>query len=323
MNKRAFIAGLAGAAAWPLVALAQQQPKVWRIGMLKTISADLNAANLGAFRQSMRHLGYVGGQNLVIEYRSADGDANRFPGLVAELIHLNVDLIVTRGTPAVLAAKEATSTIPVVMAPTGDPLLVVASLARPGGNVTGLSSENPDSVPKRVELLTELVPALASIAAFMNMSNPALSPELKEFEAAARSKGLRHRLFDVRQSDDIRRAFDAVNREHEAIVVDMDAVTQADQEMIVELAARYRVPTMYVGREFVDAGGLISYGVNYPDLYRRAAIYADKILKGAKPADLPVEQPTRFEFVVNLKAAKALGLTIPVSFQLRADEIIE
>ena len=158
----------------------------------------------------------------------------------------------------------------------------------------------------------------------MNMSNPATSSgELKEFEAAARSKRLRHRLFDVRQSDDIRRAFDAVNREHEAIMVELDAITQADQEMIVELAARYRVPTMYVGREFVDAGGLISYGVNYPDLYRRAAIYADKILKGAKPADLPVEQPTTFEFVVNLKAAKALGLTIPVSFQLRADEVIE
>jgi putative ABC transport system substrate-binding protein len=205
----------------------------------------------------------------------------------------------------------------------GTALLVVASLARPGGNVTGLSSVNTDSVPKRLELLTELVPALASIAAFENMSNPAFSSNLKEFEAAARSKGLRHRLFDVRQDDDIRRAFDAVNREHEAIMVELDAITQADQEMIVELAARYRLPTMYAAREFVDAGGLISYGVNYPDLYRRAAIYADKILKGAKPADLPVEQPTRFEFVVNLKAAKALGLTIPVSFQLRADELIE
>jgi putative ABC transport system substrate-binding protein len=284
MKRRTFIAALGGAAAWPVVARAQQQPKVWRIGILETISADLNAANLGAFLQSMRHLGYVEGQNLVIEYRSADGDANRFPGLVAELIHLNVDLIVTRGTPAALAAKKATGTIPVVMAATGEPLLVVASLARPGGNVTGLSSVQRDLDPKRVELLTELVPGLAGIAAFMNMSNPALSSNLKEFEAAAQSKGLRHRLFDVRQGDDIRRAFDAVNKEHEAIVVDTDAVTQADQEMIVELAARYRVPTMYVGREFVDAGGLISYGVNYPDLYRRAAIYADKILKGAKPA---------------------------------------
>ena len=290
--------------------------------MLETISADLNAANLGAFLQSMRHLGYVEGQNLIIEYRSADGDARRFTGLVAELIRLNVDLIVTRGTPAALAAKQATSTIPVVMA-AGTGLLVVASLARPGGNVTGLSSVNTDSVPKRLELLTELVPALASIAAFENMSNPAFSSNLKEFEAAARSKRLRHRLFDVRQGDDIRRAFDAVDREHEAIMVDMDAVTQADREMIVELAARYRLPAMYPAREFVDAGGLVSYGVNYPDLYRRAAIYADKIWKGAKPADLPVEQPTRFEFVVNLKAAKALGLTMPVSFQLRADELIE
>jgi putative ABC transport system substrate-binding protein len=209
------------------------------------------------------------------------------------------------------------------MVSTGEPLLAVASLARPGGNVTGLSNVNPDLQPKRVELLTELVPGLAGIAAFMNTSNPATSSDLKEFEAAARSKGLRHRLFDVRQGDDIRRAFDAVNREHEAIVVDMDAVTQADRVMIVELAARYRLPTMYAAREFVDAGGLISYGTNYPDLYRRAAIYVDKILKGSKPADLPVEQPTKFEFVVNLKAAKALGLTIPDSFQLRADEMIE
>src|SRR5215469_16861008 len=167
-NRRAFIAALVSAAAWPLVALAQQEPKVWRIGMLETISADLNAANLGAFQQSMRHLGYVEGQNLVIEYRSADGDANRFPGLVAERIHLNVDLIVTRGTPAALAAKKATGIIPVVMAATGEPLLVVASLARPGGNVTGLSSVQRDLDPKRVELLTELVPGLAGIAAFMN-----------------------------------------------------------------------------------------------------------------------------------------------------------
>jgi len=323
MNRRALIAALGGAAAWPRVALAQQQPKVWRIGMLETISADLNAANLGAFQQSMRHLGYVEGQNLIIEYRSADGDAKRFPGLVAELVHLNVDLIVTRGTPAVLAAKKATGTIPVVIAASGNPLLVVASLARPGGNVTGLSSVTPDLDPKRIELLTELDPALASIAVFMNMSNPIFSSELKEFEAAARSKGLRPRLFDVRLGDDIRRAFDAVNREHEAIMVELDAVTQAHREMIVELGARYRLPTMYPAREFVDAGGLVSYGVNYPDLYRRAAIYADKIWKGAKPADLPVEQPTTFEFVVNLKAAKALGLTIPVSFQLSADELIE
>jgi putative ABC transport system substrate-binding protein len=171
-------------------------------------------------------------------------------------------------------------------------------------------------------LLTELVPAQTGIAAFMNTSNPAHNLELKEFEAAARSKGLRHRLFDVRQGDDIPRAFDAVNREHEAILVELDAVTQADREM-VELAARHRLPTMYAAREFVDVGGLISYGTNYPDLYRGAAIYADKILKGARPGDLPVEQPTRFEFVVNLKAAKALGLTIPDSFQLRADEMIE
>jgi putative ABC transport system substrate-binding protein len=323
VTRRKFVAGLGGAVAWPMVARGQQSHKVYRIGVLETVSADLNAANLGAFQQSMRHLGYVEGQNLVIEYRSADGDAKRFPGLVAELIHLNVDLIVTRGTPAVLAAKQATSTIPVVMAVSGAPLLVVASLARPGGNVTGLSGQNPDLDPKRVELLIELVPAVASIAAFMNMSNPISASFLKEIEAAARSKGLHHRLFDVQQGDDIRRAFDAVNRERGAIMVELDAVTQAHREMIVELAARYRLPTMYSARDFVDAGGLISYGPNYPDLYRRAAIYADKILKGAKPADLPVEQPTKFELVINLKTAKTLGITVPPTLLARADEVIE
>jgi len=323
MKRREFITLLGGAAAaWPLAARAQQ-PKVWRIGMLETISAELNAANLGAFRRGLRELGYVEGRNLVLDYRSAEGDAKRFPGLAAELIHLNVDLIVTRGTPAVLAAKNATSTIPVVMAASGEPLLVVASLARPGGNVTGLSAVNPDLAAKRIELLTELAPAVAGIAAFLNMSNPITSSELKEIEAAARSKGLQYRLFDVRQGDDIRRAFDAVNRKQEAIVVGVDAVTQAHREMIVELAARYRLPAIYGSREFVDAGGLMSYGPSYPDNYRRAATYADKILKGAKPADLPVEQPTKFELVINLKTATALGLTVPLIMQMTADEMIE
>ncbi len=323
MKRREFITLLGGAAAaWPLATRAQQ-PKVWRIGMLETISAELNAANLSAFRRGLRELGYVEGRNLVLDYRSAEGDAKRFPGLAAELIHLNVDLIVTRGTPAVLAAKNATSTIPVVMAASGEPLLVVASLARPGGNVTGLSAVNPDLAAKRIELLTELAPAVAGIAAFLNMSNPITSSELKEIEAAARSKGLQYRLFDVRQGDDIRRAFDAVNRKQEAIVVGVDAVTQAHREMIVELAARYRLPAIYAAREFVDAGGLMSYGPSYPDNYRRAATYADKILKGAKPADLPVEQPTKFELVINLKTATALGLTVPLIMQMTADEMIE
>ncbi len=326
MRRREFI-GLFGSAAsmsiaWPLQ-LGAQQPKVWRIGMLETISAELNAANLGAFRRGLRELGYVEGRNLVLDYRSAEGDAKRFPGLVAELIHLNVDLIVTRGTPAVLAAKNATNTIPVVMAASGEPLLVVASLARPGGNVTGLSAVNPDLAAKRIELLTELAPAVAGIAAFLNMSNPITSSELREIEAAARSKGLRYRLFDVRQGDDIRRAFDAVNKDREAIEVLVDAVTQAHREMIVELAARYRLPAIYGAREFVDAGGLMSYGPSYPDNYRRAATYVDKILKGAKPADLPVEQPTKFEFVINLKAVTALGLTVPLIMQMTADEMIE
>ena len=324
IRRREFILTLGGAAAaCPLVARAQQQPKVWRIGMLETISADQNAANLGALRQGLRELGYVEEQNLVIEYRSADGDAKRFPDLAAELVRLKVDLIVTRGTPAALAAKSATSTIPVVMAATGDPLLLVTSLARPGGNVTGLSVMILDLGAKRIEWLTELVPAVTGVAALSNMSNPSIQEERREIETATRSKGLRYRLFDVRQGDDIRRAFEALDRENEAIVVGMDAVTQEHQEMIVELAARNRVAAIYFGREFVDAGGLMSYGPNYPDNYHRAAKYVAKILKGAKPADLPVEQPTKFELVINLKIAKGLGLQIPDKLLALADEVID
>ena len=210
-----------------------------------------------------------------------------------------------------------------VMAATGDPLLLVTSLARPGGNVTGLSVMILDLGAKRIEWLTELVPAVTGVAALSNMSNPSIQEERREIETATRSKGLRYRLFDVRQGDDIRRAFEALDRENEAIVVGMDAVTQEHQGMIVELAARNRVAAIYFGREFVDAGGLMSYGPNYPDNYHRAAKYVAKILKGAKPADLPVEQPTKFELVINLKIAKGLGLQIPDKLLALADEVID
>jgi putative tryptophan/tyrosine transport system substrate-binding protein len=325
MRRREFVSLLGGAAAtWPLAARAQQ-PKVWRIGMLETISEELNAKNLGAFRQGLRDLGYVEGQNLFLDYRSADGDAMRFPNLVAELVRLNVDLITTKGTPAALAAKNATHTIPVIMSGSGDPVALglVASLNRPGSNITGLSGFTPELDGKRIELLKEVVPAATVIAAFLNMSNPISPAQLRQMKAAAASLGIRFRLFDVQKIEDIQRAFDAMSRTGEVIIIGLDAVTQAHRKMIVELAAKNRLPAIYTAREFIDAGGLMFYGVNFPDLYRRAATYVDKIFKGAKPADLPVEQPTKFELVINLKTAKALGLDVSPLLLARADAVIE
>jgi putative ABC transport system substrate-binding protein len=323
MRRREFIALLGGAAsAFPHRLSAQLAGKIFRIGMAEPVPAELNVTNLSAFRQELRELGYVEGQNLVIEYRSADGDASRFPALISELIGLGVDLIVTRGTPASLAARRASTTIPVVMAALGEPLLVVESLARPGGNITGLSGVVADLDAKRIELIKEMAPATSGIAAMLNMSNPITRGQLTELEPAARSKGLRFRLFDVRGRDDIERAFNAPAA-GDAIVVGFDGLTQAYRHRIAELAARHRMPAIYGGREFIEAGGLMFYGPNFADSYRRAAHFVDKIFKGAKPADLPVEQPTKFELVINGKAAKALGLDIPASLLLRADEVIE
>jgi putative ABC transport system substrate-binding protein len=322
MRRRDFIAFLGGATVWPVAPRAEQAGKTFRIGMVETISAELNAVNLAAFRQGMQDLGYIEGRNFVLQYRSADGDASRYPALISELIALKVDLIVTRGTPAALAAKKATSTIPVVMAGLGEPLLVVASLARPGGNITGLSGLQPVLELKRLELLTEMAPATSGIAAFLNMSNPVTAPQLSGLEPAVRSKGLKFRLFDVRSRDDIVRGFDQVST-GDAIVVGLEAVTQLHRKTIAELAAKNRLPAIYGGREFVEAGGLMFYGPSFTDMYRRAATYVDKIFKGAKPADLPVEQPTKFELVINGRAAKALGLAVPVGLLLRADEVIE
>jgi putative ABC transport system substrate-binding protein len=326
-TRRAFIFALGGVAAtWPLVARAQQREKMRRIGVLETISVTLNAANYDSLREGLRELGYVEGRNLVIEYRSADGRIGRFPDLATELVRRDVDLIITRGTPAALAAKNVTATIPVVMAASGDPVgtHLVASLARPGGNLTGLSSIVSDLYGKRVELLKEMVPTTAVIAGFFNLSNPATPPERKETETATRSLGLRYLLLDVRNGDDIRRAFDAAGREPGvALVIQPDGVLQQHRGIITELAAKHRLPAIYAAREFIDAGGLALYGVSYPDLYRRAATYVDRIFKGAKPADLPIEQPTRFELVINRKTANGLGLEIPPTLLARADEVIE
>jgi len=324
MRRRVFLGCLGGAAAaWPLVLHAQQIGKTYRIGMAEVVSADLNAANLSALRMGLNELGYVEGRNLVLDYRSANGNAALFPGIIAELIGLKVDLIITRGTPAALAAKKATSTIPVVMAGSGDPLLIVDSLARPGGNITGLSGLQPDLEPKRMEVLKELVPAAVGVAAILNMSNPVTAPQLKALQAATQAKGWRFRLFDVRNRQDIERAFTALDKSGDAVVVGLEAVTQTHRAVIAELAVKYRLPAIYGGREFVEAGGLIFYGPNFIDMYRRTATFVDKILKGAKPSDLPIEQPTKFEMVINVKAAKALSLAVPPTLLARADEVIE
>jgi len=327
VNRREFISLLGGAAAWPLRAGAQQAGKVYRIGVLEMTSATLNVANVYALRAGLRQLGYFEGQNLVIEYRSADGRDDRFPGLARELLALKVDVIVTRGTPAAKAAKNATSTVPVVMAASGDPLGtgLVTSLSRPGGNITGLSAIVGELAPKRLELIREIVPGLARIAVLANTSNDAVRRDWARIETAARSLGVQAQLLDLRNSDALGPTFDVAGaaRRAGALVVVIDAITLANRQRIVDLAMKYRLPAIYSSREFVDIGGLISYGVSYPDLYRRAATYVDKILKGAKPADLPVEQPTKFEMVINLKTANAISLDIAPTMLTRADEVIE
>lgn len=325
MRRRKFLSLLGGAAVgWPLVARAQQMGKLYRIGILETIPMAQNAANLDALRKGLRDLGYVEGQNLAIEYRSADGRAERFPDLASELVGLKVDLIVTRGTPAAKAAKNATRAIPVVMAAMGEPLIVVASLAHPGGNVTGLTTFSTVLTGKRIELLKELVPSLSRVALLHDMGNPVAPPQWEETETAARSLGLQAELLDVRSLEDIGRAFEAAVRQHvDALLIGIDGLTQMHQQTLVDLAARHRLPAVYSSREFVEAGGLMGYAVSYPDLYFRAASFVDKIFRGAKPAELPVEQPIKFELVINRKTANALGVTIPPSLLVRADEVTE
>jgi putative tryptophan/tyrosine transport system substrate-binding protein len=324
MNRREAIFLLAGAVVAPLPLSAQTSSRVWRIGVLETTPMDLNAPNINAFRQSLRELGYVEGQNLIIAYRSAEGRGERFTELAADLPRLHVDVIVTRGTPAVLAAKKATTTIPIVMAAVGEPLMVVTSLAQPGGNITGLSGYSTDLEAKRAQLIKELVPAAIRIAGLYNMGNPVVPPQWHQLQAAAQKLGIEPQLLDVRKPEDIAPAFDAASGQHaDALMVGVDALTQENRTLIAKLAADHRLPAIYVSKEYVDAGGLVAYGPSYPDLYRRAAVYVDKILRGANPSDLPVEQPTKFELIINLKAAKGLGLTIPAALLATADEVIE
>jgi ABC-type uncharacterized transport system substrate-binding protein len=328
MDRRTFLLATAGGLlAAPLAVEAQPAGKMYRIGMLETTSVALNAANLEAFRQGLRELGYVERrQDYAIEYRSADSRPDRFPDLAAELVRLKVDLIVTRGTTAALAAKNATRTIPIVMAASGDPLGtgVVSGLGRPGGNVTGLSTIYSELFGKRLGLLKEAIPGIARIAVVLNLSNPTLVTQRKQIEVAARSLGFEPQYLDVRTPEDLGGAFNTAIKQHaDAVHVGLDTLAQSNLGRIVDLSAKHRLPTIYSSREFVDAGGLMAYGVSYPAAYRHAATYVDKIFKGAKPGDLPVEQSTKFEFVINLKTAKALGLTIPPSLLQRAEQVIE
>lgn len=327
MRRREFttlLGSIAVAGVWSLYGRAQDAAKVWRVGILDTTSAK--SPNVEAFRNALSQLGYVEGQNLTIEYRSGEGRIELFPDLAAEMVRLKVDIIVTRGTPAVIAARNATKTTPIVMAAIGEPMETgaVATLARPGGNVTGLSAFVTELTAKRIEIMRELMPKMSRMALLDNMENLSVPPQWEEMKKAALALGIQPQLYDVHKPEDIEPAFNTAMAERaDALSVGNDSVVIANRRRIAELAAKHRLPTIYATREFVDAGGLLSYAANYSDLYRRAATYVDKIFKGANPGELPVEQPTKFELVINLKAAKALGITVPYSLLARADELVE
>lgn len=325
MKRRSMIKLLHGAAiAWPVTTRAQQAGRPFLIGFLETTPAAMNMANITAFRLGLQTHGYVEGRNVSIEIRSAEGRGERFPDLCAELLRLNVDVLVTRGTPATVAAAKATRTVPIVMAAVADPLVIVSSLSRPGGNVTGLSGYAVELEAKRVELLKELVPDAVRVDALLNMSNPAAPTQWREVQRAATTLRIDARLLDVRRPEDIAPAFETARRDGtRMLTVGLDALTQTHSATIAALAARHRIPTIYGSREFIDGGGLFVYAASFPDLYRRAADYVDKILRGQKPGDLPIEQPSKSEMIINLKAARALGLAVPQSLLVLADEVIE
>jgi len=327
MRRREFITLLGGSAAMPLLGplAAHAQQRLRTIGFLSGGGPAQNSQWIATFVQRLRELGWIEGRTFAIEYRWGEARVERFAELAAELVRLKVDVIVTQATQPVIAAKQATTTIPIVFVATGDPVGtgLVASLARPGGNVTGLSLQNPETTGKRVELLREVVPSLNQLAVLFDIGNPANVPVMSELEAAARSLKLDLVVRQVRQAEDIEPAFESLKNRADAIFVMGGPLAVSNRTRIHTLAMRTRLPATYNTREYVEAGGLMSYGPNLPDLYRRAGDYVDKILRGAKPGELPVEQPTKFDLVINLTTAKALGLTIPESFLLRADEVIE
>ena len=318
MRVIAVLALLAATAAWA------QMPKVYRIGVLETTSEAANRANLAAFRKGLREAGYVEGQNYVIDYRSADGRADRFPQLAAELVRAKPDVIVTRGFAAARAANGA-GPVPVVMASSADAVAagVVKNLAHPGGNVTGLTIPIAEFAGRRIEVLKELAPQTRRIGVMLNLSSAPTLAERRQIESTANASGMEVVVFDVRDANALQRALDEASGQRvDALVVNSEGVLIANRDTILDFARKHRLPVMYAAREYVEAGGLIGYGVNYPNLYHRAASYVDRILKGARPGDLPIEKPTKTSLVINVSAATALGIPIPSKLLLRADELI-
>ena len=318
MRVIAVLALLAATTAWA------QMPKVYRIGVLETTSEAANRANLAAFRKGLRAAGYVEGQNYVIDYRSAEGRADRFPQLAAELVRAKPDVIVTRGFAAARAANGA-GPVPVVMASSADAVAagVVKNLAHPGGNVTGLTTPMAEVAGRRIEVLKELAPQTKRIGVMLNLSSAPTLAERRQIESTAKAAGMEVLVFDVRDVKALRRALDQASGQRvDALVVNSEGVLIANRDTILDFARKHRLPVMYAAREYVEAGGLIAYGVSYPNLYYRAASYVDRILKGAKAGDLPIEKPTKTYLVINVSAATALGIPIPSKLLLRADELI-
>jgi putative tryptophan/tyrosine transport system substrate-binding protein len=322
MKRRAFLTAFAGTAAWPLVAHAQQSGKIWRIGFI----AHRYEKFYDHLFQGLRELGYTEGQNLIVERRYAEGHAERFQDFAAEMVRLKVDAVIVVTTPAAFAVRNATTTIPIIHLAAIDPVGtgLIASLAHPGGNITGLAVLNAETSAKRLELLREVVPALSRGAVLWNAANPANALAWKETEGAGRALGVALQSVEVRDIKDFEGAFAAIAEQHaDILLVLQDALTLDYRKEIIGFTLKERLPSMFVGKEFVEEGGLMSYGDRLPERYRRAADIVDRILKGTKPADIPVEQPTTFELVVNLKTAKAIGLALPPTFLARADQVIE
>ena len=326
MRRREFITLLGGTGAvWPLAARAQQAAKLPTIGFLGANNASFAMASIDAFVQRLRELGWIENRTVAIEYRWAEGREARFAEIAAEFVRLKVDVILTYATPSSIAAQKATAVIPIVFAAAGDPVGtgLVASLARPGGNITGLSIQQTDLASKRLEILRELLPGLRTLAILVDTGAPNAALESGEVQTAAHTLGFDMVTSKVRRVEDIAPAFDALKGRAEALYVCSSPLLTTNRIRVNNLALGMRLPTMYGFRDYIEAGGLVSYGPNLPSLFRRAADYVDKILRGAKPSDLPVEQPTKFDFTINLTTAKILGLEIPSTLLTRADEVIE
>jgi putative ABC transport system substrate-binding protein len=326
MRRREFITLMGGAAAaWPIAARAQQQAKLPIIGVMGAATPSVWAPWIAAFVRQLRERGWIEGRTIAIEYRWAEGHIERAAEILAEYVRLKVDVIFTSGTANVIAAKRVTASIPIVFVLAGDPVAsgFVASLARPSGNITGLSIQSPEVAGKRLEILREVVPGLRRLAIMANVGLPDVDLEMREVQAMATTLGLEIEPLEIRRVEDIALAFEALKGRASALYVVGDPLTGTNRVRINIMALTTRLPTMGNFREFVDAGGLISYGPNFPDQFRRAADYVDKILRGAKPADIPVEQPTKFDLVINMIVAKSLGLTVPPTLLARADEVIE